>query len=360
MQCPNCGFNMPGEKCLHCGYTNKTSFSNGNQQSTPSRRKLSQEKIKKIKEKKENHNKISNHWNTIIAASFLLIMGISMIILGPFTTMDDSSTNQLNSEKYYNMEKTIKLEKSSMKTDNFTITATSLKETHYAYYLNLKIDNKSSTSQRIYIASMNLNNIHFDEYKTIEIGSNSTTEETITIYPSELENVKINDITDIKLNISYYLENNTKSEKEQLLIKTENYGKHKQKYNLGRKIYEDENISIQFVKMTGYSNSSIELLNQIKNIKLFIKNKSNNTLKLTPKNSYIKVNQEETKVNLEEYIDANTYQLVELTLTSDVELDNINSVIFGLKYNIVNDYKNYKVTNDIELKIKKSEKGEET
>ena len=329
MKCPKCGFNMSKDMCIHCGYSERNQMKDVG---------------KNNKEKKYKSHK---------TCKMLVIIGLFLMILGVFYSFFGNKIN-FNSKNvvglFKNQISSLEIEPTVLYDDNnILININSISSDSYDYIINYNIKNKNDFGINVDITGPYINDIYVPFKLLDKLGANDKKDGSFVISKDELSKNKIFDI----MSISFPIEITTSTgdiidRSAYKKVKTNKYDSNIQNYNLGKVVYEDDKVQIQYLELIDKP-----LTNNKKNkqLRLFVHNKTDGAVKMGIESKNIFINNEKHKIDFSNVIPAKKYGINEYNFTFD-KISNIHTIKLNCSYYDLNTHNLISNADYFEIKIK--------
>ena len=131
-------------------------------------------------------------------------------------------------------------------------------------------------------------------------------------------------------------------------IKTNLYDLNVQNYNLGKVVFEDDKVQIQYLELI---NKPLADNKNNKQLRLFVQNKTSGAIKMGIESNNILINEEKKKVDFSNIIPAKKYGINEYNFTYD-KISNIHTIKLNYSYYDLNTHNLISTTDNFEIVIK--------
>lgn len=325
MKCPKCGFKMSYNKCVHCGYSDDNL----------------------VNEKK------SRSFNYYSVCKSLIIVGMLLMVFGIFSHVFGSRIN-FNSKNAVGLFKDqlspIEMEPTVIYDDNgIIVKINSISSESYDFIINYSIKNKSDSRINFSIAEPYINDIYVPFVLHDELAAGDAHDGSFALSKEILSDNGIFDI----MSISFPIEITTPAgdiidKSAYKKVKTNKYDSNIQSYNLGKVVYEDDLVQLQFLELKDKPTADNP---KNKQLRLFVHNKTNGSIKMGIKSKKIFVNDKKLNIDFNNVIPANKYGINEYNFNYD-NLSDIHSIKINCSYYDINSHNLINDSDYFEIKIK--------
>ena len=329
MKCPNCGYKISQDMCVHCGYS-------------------AHNQMKDIgKTKKEETFKCHKTCKRlIILGIFLMMVGIFFSLFGNRINFNPNNALGL----FRDHLSPIEIEPTVIYDDNdIIIKIISISSESYDFVINYSINNKSTFDINVAMTEPYINDIYVPFKLQDEVKSNDKHEGSFALSKDELSKNKITDI----MSISFPIEITTTSgdiidRSAYNKVKTNKYDSNVQSYDLGKVVYEDEKVQIQYLELI---NKPLSNDKDNKQLRLFVHNKTQGSIKMGIESQSIFINGEKHNIDFSNIIPAKKYGINEYNFSFD-KISNIRTIKLNCSYYDLNTHNLINNADYFEVKIK--------
>lgn len=296
------------------------------------------------KEKKYKNNKI---------CKYLIIIGIVLMLLGVFYTVFGNKIGLNNKNAgglFKNQLSELEIEPTVLYDDNdILIKINSITSETNDYIINYIINNNSRYNINVSIIEPYINDIYVPFKLHDEVDSNDKHEGSFALSKEVIRKNKIGDIMSISFPIEIITTSGDIIERSAYKkIKTNLYDLNVQNYNLGKVVFEDDKVQIQYLELI---NKPLADNKNNKQLRLFVQNKTSGAIKMGIESNNILINEEKKKVDFSNIIPAKKYGINEYNFTYD-KISNIHTIKLNYSYYDLNTHNLISTTDNFEIVIK--------
>lgn len=328
MKCPKCGSKMNKDTCTKCNYSERNIMHD-------------------VGEKKKKSSKNTGFCNKMI------IFGVVLMLVGVFCALFGSQLHINTKEAvglFKNQESSIKIEPTVLYDDNnILIKVNSISNSTDDIIIGYSIKNENDYSIKVSMKEPYINDIYVPFILNDELAGNDSHDGTYALAKSELRSNAITDIMSISFPIEITTLNGDIIDKSAYKkVKTNLYEDNLQSYNIGKIVYEDDMVQIQYLDLV--SKPTVDS-SKNKQLRLFVHNKTNGYIKMGLKNNELSINNKKLNIKFNNIIPANKYGVNEYNFNYD-DMSKINNIKLNCDFYDLNTHNLIYSSDYFEVKIK--------
>lgn len=329
MKCPKCGFKMSQDMCIHCGYSERNQMKDIG---------------KSKREKTYGSHKVCKR--LMIIGIFLMAVGVFYGVFGNRINFNPRNAVGL----FKDQMSPIEIEPTVLYDDNnILIKINSISSESYDFIINYSIKNKNNYDIKVAMTEPYINDIYVPYKLVDEVKANDMHEGNFALSRTVLGSNKILDILSISFPIEITTTNGDIIDRSAYKkVKTNKYDTDTQSYNIGKVVYEDDLVQLQFLELIDKPTPNNP---KNKQLRLFVHNKTSGSIKMGMESKNIFVNDKKLNIDFSNVIPANKYGINEYNFDFD-KLSDIHSIKINCSYYDSNSHNLINNSDYFEIKIK--------